>query len=90
MATNMPVQGTAADLMKMAMISVHKNIKALGNKNSEVRMLLQVHDEIVLEVKKGLEDEVGKLVKNVMEQVAKLNVPVEVTVDVGKSWGKLK
>ncbi len=53
-------------------------------------MILQVHDEIVLEVKNGLEDKVGKLVKNAMEQVVKLNVPVEVTVDIGKSCGKIK
>ena len=49
-----------------------------------------MHDELVLEVKKGLEVEVGELVKNAMENVVKLNVPVDVHVNVGKSWGELK
>ncbi|MBI4427336.1 MAG: DNA polymerase I [Candidatus Magasanikbacteria bacterium] len=93
MAINMPIQGTAADLMKMAMIAVHDQIR---NPKSEIlnhddtKMILQVHDELVLEVKKGLEKEVSKLVKDAMENVVKLNVPVEAHVSVGKRWGELK
>jgi len=91
MAINMPIQGTAADVMKMAMIAVHKNITTEQHFNTDdVRMILQVHDELVLEVKKGLEGEVSKLVKDAMENVVKLNVPVEVHIAVGKRWGELK
>ena len=90
MAINMPVQGTAADLMKMAMIATRDKIHEAKYKPGDVRLILQVHDELVLEVKKGLESEVGELVKNAMENVVKLNVPVEVKVNVGKRWGNLK
>ncbi len=92
MAINMPVQGTAADVMKMAMIEVYKVLKVTKSIKSEsdVRLILQVHDELVLEVKKELADEVGKLVKDAMENVVKLNVPVDVHVNVGKRWGNLK
>lgn len=89
MAVNMPVQGTAADLMKMAMIEVRNKIQETKYKN-DVKLILQVHDELVLEVKKGLEDKVSKIVKEEMEGVVKLNVPVEVDVHTGKRWGKLK
>ncbi len=90
MAINMPVQGTAADVMKMAMIATRDKIHGAKYKPGDVRLILQVHDELVLEVKKGLEDEVSKIVKDAMENVVKLNVPVDVDVNVGKSWGDLK
>jgi len=89
MAINHPIQGTAADLMKMAMIEVDKEIKKL-NKDGDIKMILQVHDELVLEVKKGLEDEVAEIVKNAMENVVKLRVPVKVGINIGHSWGKMK
>ena len=96
MAINMPVQGTAADLMKKAMIEVSKKINSEGVgrdlpvQNGDIKMILQVHDELVLEVKKGLENEVSKMVKEVMEGVAELRVPIEVSVAMGKRWGELK
>ena len=86
MAINHPVQGTAADLIKMAMIEVDKKIKSLP----DVRLILQVHDELVLEVKKGEEEKIGKLVQETMESVVKLNVPVKVEVNIGHSWGEMK
>jgi len=86
MAINMPVQGTAADMMKLAMIAVHNKLAA----RADVRMLLQVHDELVLEVKKGKEQEVGELLKKEMEGVLTLDVPVDVDVHSGKRWGELK
>jgi len=89
MAINMPIQGTAADVMKLAMIGVHENIKTLKHKNN-VRLILQVHDELVLEVKKGMGDEVAGMVKEVMENVVKLRVPIDVSVGVGKRWGEIK
>ena len=93
MAINMPVQGTAADLMKMAMIAVWERIGShewSTNDTNAVRLLLQVHDELVLEVKKGLEKEVSQLVKETMEGVAELRVPIDVEVHTGTRWGELK
>lgn len=90
MAINMPIQGTAADLMKMAMIAVYENMKALKHESSDVRMILQVHDELVLEVKKGLEEEISEMLVEAMEGVVQLKVPVEVHVDVGTRWGEMK
>lgn len=85
MAINHPVQGTAADLMKMAMVEVQKKIK-----NLDAKMILQVHDELVFEVKKGEEEKLGKIVKEAMENVVKLRVPIKVDVNVGHSWGEMK
>ena len=91
MAINMPVQGTAADLMKLAMIKVNEEIRnSKFETRDDCKMILQVHDELVLEVKKGLEDEVGKMVKEVMENVTKLRVPIEVHLSVGERWGEMK
>ncbi|MBI5728982.1 MAG: DNA polymerase I [Candidatus Magasanikbacteria bacterium] len=89
MAINHPVQGTAADLMKMAMIEVDKTI---GEDFSpgEVKMILQVHDELVFEVQDGLEDKVSALVKKIMESAVKLRVPVKVEVGSGTRWGEIK
>ena len=86
MATNHPVQGTAADLMKMAMIEVYKAVK----NEKGVKMLLQVHDELVLEVERGLERKISTLVDKTMEEVVKLNVPVVVDVHHGQKWGEIK
>ncbi len=86
----MPVQGTAADMMKLAMIRVHEKIFEGTGRGLSVRMLLQVHDEIVLEVKEGVEDEVVSLVEKEMVNVLELDVPVVVEVHVGKRWGELK
>jgi DNA polymerase-1 len=89
MAINMPVQGTAADLMKMAMINVYAKIKK-EFKKEDVKFLLQVHDELVLEVKKGLEKKVSTLLKKEMESVAELRVPIIAEVHFGHSWGEIK
>ncbi len=86
MAVNMPIQGTAADLMKMAMIAVYENIKD----TKDVKIIMQVHDELVLEVKKGLEDEISEMLVETMVGVVQLKVPVEVSVGVGRRWGEIK
>lgn len=85
MAINMPIQGMAADIMKLAMIAVSTNYES----NTNVRMLLQVHDEIILEVKEEFADEVAKKVKEIMENVYKLKVPLVVDVKVGDNWGEI-
>lgn len=89
MAINHPVQGTAADLIKMAMINLHKKIKSEFVKD-EVRMLLQVHDELVFEVRDDLVNHAKKIIQNEMEMVYKLKAPIVVDVGVGDSWGTAK
>jgi DNA polymerase-1 len=81
MAFNMPVQGTAADLMKLAMVKLFPRLEAMG-----ARMLLQVHDELVLEAPKERAEEVATLAKEVMEGVYPLAVPLEVEVGIGEDW----
>lgn len=110
MAINHPVQGTAADLIKMAMIEVDKKLKekffchpernegskkigdssAMPQNDNCPRMILQVHDELVFEVKKDEAEQVAKIVKEAMENVVKLRVPVKVEVSIGKRWGEMK
>ncbi|MFZ2242310.1 MAG: DNA polymerase I [Gordonia amarae] len=83
MALNAPIQGTAADIIKVAMINVHKRIAAEGLSS---RMLLQVHDELVVEVAAGERDAVEKLVREEMGSAITLSVPLEVSVGFGRSW----
>lgn len=91
MAINHPVQGTAADLMKMAMVAVDKKIKQWPKeKQNKVRMILQVHDELVFELSEDMKGELSELVKNEMEKVCVLRVPIKVDVNFGKSWGEMK
>lgn len=82
-AINAPIQGTAADIMKIAMINLHDELNQGGYKS---RMLLQVHDELVLEVPDGELDAIAKLVCHVMESAYTLNVPLKVDVEVGPDW----
>lgn len=87
-AINMPIQGLAADIMKLAMIAVDRHIKK-SYKEGEVYAILQVHDEIIFEVKKKVEKEFTKNIIRVMEQVCKLSVPLVVDTETGDNWGKL-
>lgn len=84
-ALNAPIQGSAADLVKIAMLNVDRAIKDAKVKS---RLLLQVHDELIIEVAKGELDQVSALVKENMAKVADLSVPMEVSIGVGKSWAK--
>ncbi|TSC76535.1 MAG: DNA polymerase I [Parcubacteria group bacterium Gr01-1014_31] len=86
-AINHPVQGTAADLMKLAMIAVHDRLPAVC---PAARMLLQVHDELVFEVPASDAAALARFVKKTMEGVYQLRVPILVHVEVGKNWGDLK
>lgn len=83
-AINMPTQGTQADLIKMAMIKLHE---LLVKVSPESKMILQVHDELVFEVPEKDVHKVAKAVKETMENIYKLKVPIVVEVEVGKSWG---
>ncbi len=84
-AVNTPIQGTAADLIKVAMINADK---ALGERNLRASMLLTVHDELVFEVPPEEVDEVAKLVKDTMENVWALRVPLKVNLQSGKNWAE--
>ncbi len=90
MAINMPIQGTEADMMKLAMIEVQRRLQEALYTQEEARQLLQVHDELVLEVKIGKEKEIMKLVEESMLAVNKLDVPVVVDVASCESWGGAK
>ena len=83
MTLNTPIQGTAADLIKLAMIRVDK---ALRENFPEAKLLLQVHDELIVECPEGIAEDVAKLVSEEMENVAKLNVPLTAEAKIGKSW----
>ncbi|MBI2640895.1 MAG: DNA polymerase I, partial [Candidatus Sungbacteria bacterium] len=87
MAINAPIQGSAADLVKMAMIKVDEWVKREGLE-SGVRMLLQVHDELLFEIKKEKLKEIAPQIKEIMEGAAKLKTPLVVDVKFGPNWGK--
>ncbi len=82
-AINMPIQGTAADIIKLAMIRLHRE---LAERHPETRMLLQVHDELVFDVPKRDLDAVAPLVQDAMENALKLAVPLQVEMKVGHDW----
>jgi DNA polymerase-1 len=86
-AINAPIQGTAADLMKMAMINVHERLK---REKLGARIILQVHDELLLEVPESECDKTGEVVRREMESVHKLSVPLVVDVGVGRNWMEAK
>ena len=87
MAMNTPIQGTAADIIKLAMIEVYRKLRDGGFKS---RMLLQVHDELVLEVKAEEKDAVSALLKESMEHAVKLAVPLTIDIHQGKDWAEAK
>ena len=86
MAINLPIQGLTADIMKLAMIAVDTLAENFGDR---VRMLLQIHDELIFEVEEGLEKEFGEKIQKVMENVVTLRVPLVADVAVGENWGEL-
>jgi len=84
-AINTPIQGTAADIVKIAMLRVHAAVAAAGH---DARLLLQVHDELVLEVAEREVEAVGATVRREMEGAAALKVPLDVEVGHGRSWAE--
>lgn len=87
MAINMPIQGTAADLMKMAMLAVAKELSAVSK---DSKMLLQVHDELVIEVPEKDVEIVAKFLKEAMENVCVLPAPIVVDIKFGINWGEME
>ncbi|WP_110956149.1 DNA polymerase I [Anaerosinus massiliensis] len=86
-AMNTPIQGSAADIIKKAMIDVYRE---LNKTNLKSRILLQVHDELLLEVSEDEVETVTNIVKKAMQEAIKLTVPLTVDVNVGKSWAQAK
>ena len=82
-AINAPIQGTAADMIKMAMVLIHRDLEQNGLKT---RMLLQVHDELVFDLFRSEENVVRKLVEENMKNAIQLEVPLEVEIGAGKNW----
>lgn len=86
-AINFPIQGLQADILKIAMINIFKEI---SGQEDEIKMLLQVHDELVFEVKEGAVEKWIKKMKPLMEGAYKLTVPVVAEAKVGDNWGEMK
>jgi DNA polymerase-1 len=85
-AVNMPIQGTAADIMKRAMLHVHAALAA----RDDARMILTVHDELLFEVRKDRAEEVAAIVRDRMQTAASLRVPLTVDVGIGENWKDAK
>ena len=85
-AMNMPIQGTEADLMKLAMVAIDK---ALSEKFPQAKILLQIHDSILVETTQESANEVGELLKSTMEDIYKLPVNLDVDMSIGNNWGDL-
>jgi DNA polymerase-1 len=82
-AVNAPIQGSAADIIKIAMINIHKRLIA---ENWKSKMLLQVHDELVFDVHNSELEKIQPMIKHEMEQAVNLSVPLEVEIGIGKDW----
>ncbi|MBE9502121.1 MAG: DNA polymerase I, partial [Chloroflexi bacterium] len=87
MAINMPVQGTSADIIKVAMINLHQEMERRGFRS---KMILQVHDELVFEAPPEELEEMRVLVEEIMPQAMKISVPLKVDVKAGKNWGQME
>ena len=86
-ALNTPIQGTSADIMKIAMVKIFNEMK---ERNLKSKMLLQVHDELIFDVPEDEIDEVKEIVRDTMENIYKLDVPLKVEINYGKDWYEAK
>ena len=87
MALNTPIQGTSADIIKKAMVEVHRKLK---EKNLKSKMILQIHDELVIDTKKEELQEIKTILKDIMENTYKLNVPLKVDINIGENLYEAK
>jgi len=88
-AVNMPIQGLEADIIKKAMIEIDKWIKK-ENLSDSIKMLLQVHDELLFEIKEDLVKKVAPEIVGIMESVIDLKVPITAEAKIGSNWGELE
>lgn len=86
MAINAPVQGTSADIIKVAMINLYREMKKRSFKS---KMLLQIHDELLFEVPQEETEDMKSLVAKIMPEAIKLGVPLKIDVKIGKNWGEM-
>ena len=86
-AMNTPIQGTAADIMKLAMKNVYKELK---KSKLDAKLILQIHDELLIEVKMEDKEKAKEILKKSMVEAAKLSIPLEVEVSEGTSWYEVK
>lgn len=86
-AMNTPIQGTAADIMKIAMVNLYKE---LNKTDLDAKIVLQIHDELMLECKENDSEQVKKMLKECMESAIKLSIPLEVETEVAKNWYDVK
>jgi len=84
---NAPIQGTAADIIKLAMVNLHKYLK---DNNKKSKLILQVHDELIVEVTKDELEEMKQVIPDIMEKAFDLNVNLKTSCDVGTNWYELK
>lgn len=84
-AVNMPFQGSAADIMKKAMVDIYKKLEG----NTTCKILLQIHDSVLVECLARDAKEVAKMLKDTMENTYKLPVELTVDTDIGENWGEL-
>ena len=82
-AINAPIQGSSADIIKIAMIDIDKEMRS---RNMKSKMILQVHDELVFDAKKSEVDELSEMVVSMMENAVKLSVPLTVESNTGENW----
>ena len=82
-ARNMPIQGTAADIIKIAMVRVSKRFE---EEKLDAHLIMQVHDELIVEAKENIADKVAEIVTNEMQNAVKLSVPLIVDTGYGKTW----
>lgn len=85
LAVNTPLQGSQADIIKMAMINIDKEIK---KEKLGVHMILQIHDELIFELPKDQVDRASPIIKSIMENIVKLKVPLIVNINIGNNWGE--
>lgn len=88
-AINMPIQGLAADIIKLAMIKITEFIKNQGLER-DAKLILQIHDELILEIKSAIIEEIAPQLKNIMEHVVDLEVPLQSKMAIGQNWGALE
>ena len=87
MALNTPIQGTAADILKKAMVEIYREF---DKRNLKSKMLIQVHDELVFNVLDDEIDEVSEIVRDIMENTFKIDVPLKVDIEIGNNWYEAK
>ncbi len=86
MAINAPVQGSSADIIKVAMINLHRE---MGKRDLKSKMLLQIHDELLFEVPEDEVEGIKALVGEIMARAVELRVPVKVDIKLGRNWGEM-